>query len=167
MESRSTSPLWHPISGSPGAVAIVRSAVALGHEHGLEVVADSVETRPLWDRLAELGCDVVQGDYIDVPMLAPSALCAERCRSWATERWSLRGGAVPGRTKMCTVLRLAFPVSWRTGWRRLHQCGALDGVTLRPTAGTFHARTGALGRMATARRNLIGCKIMVYSLSSE
>jgi diguanylate cyclase (GGDEF)-like protein len=43
--------------------AIVRSTVLLGHELGLRVVAEGVESAESNRRLGELGCDVVQGFY--------------------------------------------------------------------------------------------------------
>jgi diguanylate cyclase (GGDEF)-like protein len=44
--------------------AIVRSVIHLGHELGLEVVAEGVETAEVWTRLADFGCDLVQGYYL-------------------------------------------------------------------------------------------------------
>ena len=41
--------------------AIVRSIITLGHDLGLELVAEGVETKVICDQLAELGCDTVQG----------------------------------------------------------------------------------------------------------
>jgi diguanylate cyclase (GGDEF)-like protein len=43
--------------------AIVRSTVLLGHELGLRVVAEGVESAESNQWLAELGCDIVQGFY--------------------------------------------------------------------------------------------------------
>ena len=51
----------------PNAV-IVRSVVDLGHNLGLEVVAEGVETEETWKDLARLGCDVAQGFYLARPM---------------------------------------------------------------------------------------------------
>jgi EAL domain-containing protein (putative c-di-GMP-specific phosphodiesterase class I) len=47
---------------------IVQATVDLGHRLGFEVVAEGVETQCEWDRLAELGCDIVQGFHIARPM---------------------------------------------------------------------------------------------------
>jgi predicted signal transduction protein with EAL and GGDEF domain len=47
--------------------AIVRSTIDLAHNLGLQVVAEGVETRAHWDRLAELGCDYGQGYFIARP----------------------------------------------------------------------------------------------------
>ncbi len=61
--------------------AIVRSTVRLGHELGLRVVAEGVEEAECNRRLAELGCDVVQGFYFGRAMAAEeitAAALAER-----------------------------------------------------------------------------------------
>jgi diguanylate cyclase (GGDEF)-like protein len=47
---------------------IVRSTVELGHNLGLRVVAEGVETQEVWNRLAELGCDTAQGFFISRPL---------------------------------------------------------------------------------------------------
>ena len=46
---------------------IVRSTIDLAHNLGLLVVAEGVETRVRWDRLAALGCDLAQGYYLSHP----------------------------------------------------------------------------------------------------
>jgi len=43
---------------------IVNSVINMGHHLGLEVVAEGVEDAATYDRLQELGCDVIQGFYI-------------------------------------------------------------------------------------------------------
>jgi EAL domain-containing protein (putative c-di-GMP-specific phosphodiesterase class I) len=48
---------------------IVRSTIELGHNLGLEVVAEGVETEPTRMRLAALGCDTIQGYLIGRPAL--------------------------------------------------------------------------------------------------
>ena len=45
-------------------VAIVRAIIDLGRNLGLEVVAEGVEDQATWDRLASLGCDLVQGWHL-------------------------------------------------------------------------------------------------------
>ena len=40
---------------------VVGAVIALGHNLGLQVVAEGVETRRQYDELAAMGCDVVQG----------------------------------------------------------------------------------------------------------
>jgi EAL domain-containing protein (putative c-di-GMP-specific phosphodiesterase class I) len=47
---------------------IVRSTVELGHNLGLRVVAEGVETQEVWNRLAQLGCDTAQGFFISRPL---------------------------------------------------------------------------------------------------
>ena len=48
--------------------AIVRSIITLGHDLGLEVVAEGVETQETYDQLARLGCDTVQGFWLSRPL---------------------------------------------------------------------------------------------------
>ncbi|MCY1533751.1 putative signaling protein [compost metagenome] len=71
-----------PILDSPRSAAIVRSAVELGHELGLEVVAEGVENQMVWNRLAELGCDVVQGYFIGMPMPVEQFDAWQRATPW-------------------------------------------------------------------------------------
>ncbi len=54
-----------------GSATIVRSIIGLGHDLGLEVIAEGVEDRDTAERLAELGCDALQGYYLMKP--APAA----------------------------------------------------------------------------------------------
>ena len=49
---------------------IVRSTVELGHNLGLKVVAEGVETQAVWDKLSALGCDDAQGYYMSRPLTA-------------------------------------------------------------------------------------------------
>jgi diguanylate cyclase (GGDEF)-like protein len=52
---------------SDGDAFIVRATIDLGRNLGLRVVAEGVETESVWNRLAELGCDVGQGYYLSRP----------------------------------------------------------------------------------------------------
>jgi EAL domain-containing protein (putative c-di-GMP-specific phosphodiesterase class I) len=52
----------------PQDEVIVRSTIDLGHNLGLQVVAEGVESLPVLDRLAVVGCDVAQGYGIASPM---------------------------------------------------------------------------------------------------
>ena len=47
---------------------IVRSTVELGHNLGLKVVAEGVETKEAWDKLKLFGCDAAQGYYMGRPL---------------------------------------------------------------------------------------------------
>jgi EAL domain-containing protein (putative c-di-GMP-specific phosphodiesterase class I) len=49
------------LDGDPVAAALVRAVTALGHELGLQVVAEGVESAGESRRLAELGVDLQQG----------------------------------------------------------------------------------------------------------
>jgi diguanylate cyclase len=46
---------------------IVRTVIEFGHNFGLTVVAEGVETQEVLDALAALGCDEVQGFFISTP----------------------------------------------------------------------------------------------------
>jgi diguanylate cyclase (GGDEF)-like protein/PAS domain S-box-containing protein len=71
---------------TPGAdgIAIIRSAIELGHSLGMVVVAEGVETQETWDLLVELGCDAAQGYLVTRPLTARQLnrwLAAGRVRS--------------------------------------------------------------------------------------
>jgi diguanylate cyclase (GGDEF)-like protein/PAS domain S-box-containing protein len=59
---------------------LVRSAVDLGHNLGLSVVAEGVEDAPTLSALQDLGCDVAQGFYVARPMPA------DQFGAWLTAR---------------------------------------------------------------------------------
>src|SRR5436190_246962 len=61
---------------SPNDLAIVRATIELAHNLGLQVVAEGVESAALCDTLADLGCDVVQGYYLGVPVPAKDVRAA-------------------------------------------------------------------------------------------
>ncbi|MBD0338230.1 MAG: EAL domain-containing protein [Thermoleophilia bacterium] len=56
-----------------GAAAIVKSVVDLGHNLGLRIVAEGVESEPLLEPLANHACDAVQGFHLQPP-LSPQKL---------------------------------------------------------------------------------------------
>ena len=63
---------------------IVRSTIELGHNMGLTVIAEGVETVEALDILKRLGCDMAQGYYMSAP------LPAQKFRTWMTEsRWAV------------------------------------------------------------------------------
>jgi diguanylate cyclase len=53
-----------------GDAKIVRSTIDLGHNMGLRVVAEGVESEAAWNILAEMGCDQGQGYFMSRPMPA-------------------------------------------------------------------------------------------------
>ena len=53
---------------SPQDEAVARSVVGLGHDLGLTVVAEGVETAEVQQRLVELGCDEAQGYLLSRPL---------------------------------------------------------------------------------------------------
>jgi EAL domain-containing protein (putative c-di-GMP-specific phosphodiesterase class I) len=57
----------------PQDALIVRSVIALAKSLHLTVVAEGVESEPVWRRLSDLGCDLAQGNYL-TPPLGPDAL---------------------------------------------------------------------------------------------
>jgi diguanylate cyclase (GGDEF)-like protein len=63
-----------------GDAAIVRSIIDLGASLGLAVVAEGVEDRVSWERLGEMGCDIVQGYGLCRPV--PAAEATEWLRGW-------------------------------------------------------------------------------------
>ena len=65
--------------------AIVRSIITLGHDLGLEVVAEGVESGETYRELALLGCDAVQGYWLSRP------LTPEQLREWV-RRAGAHGG---------------------------------------------------------------------------
>jgi diguanylate cyclase (GGDEF)-like protein len=56
---------------NPSDAVIVRSTIELGHNLGLGVVAEGVESQEAWDQLRGLGCDTAQGFLLGRPMPAP------------------------------------------------------------------------------------------------
>jgi diguanylate cyclase (GGDEF)-like protein len=59
-----------PMAASGDSATIVSSTIELGHNLGLKVVAEGVESQAVWERLAALGCDIAQGYLISRPMPA-------------------------------------------------------------------------------------------------
>ncbi len=61
---------------------IVRSAIDLAHNLGLNVLADGVEHQETWEKLAGLGCDFGQGYYLGRPMSPPELATWMRESAW-------------------------------------------------------------------------------------
>ena len=54
----------------PNDAIIVRSVIDLGHNLGLQTVAEGIEDQNTWEQLAMLGCDSAQGYFLARPMPA-------------------------------------------------------------------------------------------------
>jgi diguanylate cyclase len=59
------------LARNASSAPIVRAAINMAHDLGIQVVAEGVETRAAYDLLQEFGCDVAQGYFMARPM--PSA----------------------------------------------------------------------------------------------
>jgi EAL domain-containing protein (putative c-di-GMP-specific phosphodiesterase class I) len=47
---------------------ILRTVIELAHALGLQAVVEGVEDRATWQRVAELGCDAIQGYWLSRPL---------------------------------------------------------------------------------------------------
>jgi predicted signal transduction protein with EAL and GGDEF domain len=54
----------------PNDAIIVRSVIDLGHNLGLQTVAEGIEDLDTWEQLMRLGCDSAQGYFLARPMPA-------------------------------------------------------------------------------------------------
>jgi diguanylate cyclase (GGDEF)-like protein/PAS domain S-box-containing protein len=61
---------------------IVRSTIDLGHNLGLQVIAEGVEDEPTWRLLHQLGCDEGQGYYLTRPLPGDDLLRWVRASPW-------------------------------------------------------------------------------------
>jgi diguanylate cyclase (GGDEF)-like protein len=57
-----------PMLRNESDLIIVRSTINLGHDLGLNVIAEGVEDSPTLEQLAVLGCDLAQGYHVSKPM---------------------------------------------------------------------------------------------------
>jgi diguanylate cyclase (GGDEF)-like protein len=65
---------------------IVRSTIDLGHNMGLRVVAEGVESEAVWNILARMGCDQAQGYFMSRP------IAADQLAGWVAA-WTPPGAA--------------------------------------------------------------------------
>lgn len=69
---------------------IVRSTIELGHNMGLKVIAEGVESSEACEMLRRFGCDMAQGYFISRPLSSPQFV------QWLDDsRWGLRREASP------------------------------------------------------------------------
>lgn len=94
--------------------AIVRTTINLGHELGLAIVAEGVETRIALDRLDGLGCDAAQGYFIGRPMPGPDLEDWIGQGTWRLDN-TVEGHVAPGMKREPAPTRSA---SRRAGKRR-------------------------------------------------
>jgi EAL domain-containing protein (putative c-di-GMP-specific phosphodiesterase class I) len=106
------------MSERPQDALIVRSVIALAKSLRLRVVAEGVETASVWRRLADVGCDIAQGNYLTRP-LPPDELIA-----WVRQ-WE-EGGARAHRMTDEPLERRLGPRDRRTGLRA-RRAAANDG----------------------------------------
>ena len=66
--------------------AIVRAVIDLGHNMGLEVIAEGIENTASLDTLSQLGCDTAQGYHIAKPMPAQKFAQWLKDSPWEVER---------------------------------------------------------------------------------
>src|SRR4029077_6822996 len=71
----------HGLGRSAADAAVVEALARLGHELGLEVVAEGVESRACWDLAHQLGCDLAQGFYAAAPATREALV------SWLESGW--------------------------------------------------------------------------------
>jgi diguanylate cyclase (GGDEF)-like protein len=68
-----------PMLQNESDLIIVRSTINLGHDLGLNVIAEGVEDHSTLEQLATLGCDLAQGYHVSKPMPA------DAFNNWLTE----------------------------------------------------------------------------------
>lgn len=77
---------------NPSDTTIVRTVVDLGHNLGLEVVAEGVEDQAAYRALQAMACDLAQGYYIARPMAASAVMPWVRARPDALAPRRTRAG---------------------------------------------------------------------------
>ncbi|MBP5987553.1 MAG: EAL domain-containing protein [Azonexus sp.] len=71
------------ITSNHDDVAICSAIIVLGHELGLDIIAEGVETEPQRDYLKRLNCDLLQGFLYSKPL--PAEEVVEFLRRWNTQ----------------------------------------------------------------------------------
>jgi EAL domain-containing protein (putative c-di-GMP-specific phosphodiesterase class I) len=65
---------------APGNEAIIRSMISFAHYSGRKLVVEGVESKPIWNRLLEIGCSTGQGYAISPPISSSQLMI------WIAER---------------------------------------------------------------------------------
>jgi len=76
------------MSSNQNNLAIIRSTLDLGHNLGLEVIAEGVENHEACMTLKSLGCDMAQGNYFGQPV--PAEQIMEKLTALPVEMQDLR-----------------------------------------------------------------------------
>ena len=63
--------LTHSLDDGPASHAMVRDAIAAGHDLGCTMLAEGVDTKRQFGKLLKWGCDEGQGNYFSPPLGAP------------------------------------------------------------------------------------------------
>jgi diguanylate cyclase (GGDEF)-like protein len=76
----------HLGEGSAEDSVIVRSTIELGHNMGLRVIAEGVESEAAWVELKALGCDMAQGYFVSRPLPNDAFVAWLRESKWGPAR---------------------------------------------------------------------------------
>jgi EAL domain-containing protein (putative c-di-GMP-specific phosphodiesterase class I) len=71
------------ITSNSDDVAICSAIIVLGHELGLDIIAEGVETEPQRDYLKRLNCDLLQGFLYSKPL--PPEQVVDFIRRWNSQ----------------------------------------------------------------------------------
>lgn len=63
------------ISDEPKTASVVKSTIGLAHELDLQVIAEGVTRKAVWDCLAGFGCDAIQGHFVSKPVASTVFEC--------------------------------------------------------------------------------------------
>jgi EAL domain-containing protein (putative c-di-GMP-specific phosphodiesterase class I) len=80
---------------------IVRSAIEMGHNLGLKVVAEGIETEPVAQQLRDFGCDIAQGYLYARPMPL------EEFEKWMQNKARVKIDATPANLSAAEVAETA------------------------------------------------------------
>ncbi|HVR43286.1 MAG TPA: EAL domain-containing protein [Thermoanaerobaculia bacterium] len=72
---------------SAGDAAIVRATIDLGHNLGMQVVAEGVDNEWTCKVLTEMGCDLAQGYFLSRPLPADALVSWLEETGWGLSRW--------------------------------------------------------------------------------